>query len=499
MEFLVTPWAHQLQALDRTKGKDYFGLFFEVGTGKTATAISILRQKMSEEKRLLRTLIVCPPIVINNWVKEFRMHSKLKNSDIMPLIGPGWGRRNALLNSVEYPKVYIINYEGLLMPGVFEVLQQMKIDCMILDESHRIRNPKTKKFKAVVTLSKNIKYRFLLTGTPILNSALDIFAQIRILDQGLSFGSNYYVFRNQYFTDVNTLKKGKSANIYNFSDWRIKEGAYEQISAVISPHVMYVKKEECLDLPPLIRKTLEIDLSPLQRHHYEQMKKDFITYMAGGACVANMAMIKAMRLMQIVSGFMPVEIEDGTSSIVRFEPCPRAAALYDLLESLITSHKVIVWACYKENYRTIRGVLEKLGTRWCEIHGDISPSDKDLSVERFNTDDSYRVLIGNPQAAGIGINLTAASYSVYFSRNFSLEQDLQSEARNYRGGSEIHQKITRIDLVARNTIDELIRKKLEEKVQIGDKILGDLANILDQGLKDPVYEESLKEEPVDRT
>jgi SNF2 family DNA or RNA helicase len=81
------------------------------------------------------------------------------------------------------------------------------------------------------------------------------------------------------------------------------------------------------------------------------------------------------------------------------------------------------------------------------------------------------VLIGHPGSGGIGVNLTASSVSIFYSRGFSLEHDIQAEARNYRGGSERHDKITRIDLVAPGTIDEEVVRKLHAKQTISDVIL----------------------------
>ena len=92
-------------------------------------------------------------------------------------------------------------------------------------------------------------------------------------------------------------------------------------------------------------------------------------------------------------------------------------------------------------------------------------------MDEFRNDPEIRVIICNQAAAGVGINLIEASYSIYYSKNFSLEHDLQSGARNYRGGSEVHEKVTRIDLIAENTIDELVNEALSNKQNISDRIL----------------------------
>ena len=134
-------------------------------------------------------------------------------------------------------------------------------------------------------------------------------------------------------------------------------------------------------------------------------------------------------------------------------------------------HKIIIWAVFKDNYSAIRKVLEKDGINYVEIHGGITGKKKFEAVDAFNTDDSVRVIIGHPGSGGIGINLVAASHAIFYSRGFSLEHDLQAEARNYRGGSEQHDQITRIDLIAKDTIDERILEALEEKKKTAETVL----------------------------
>ncbi len=86
-------------------------------------------------------------------------------------------------------------------------------------------------------------------------------------------------------------------------------------------------------------------------------------------------------------------------------------------------------------------------------------------------DKNVRVIVANQQAGGVGVNLTAASYAIYYSRSFSLEADIQSEARNHRGGSEIHKSITRIDLVCPDTIDGICLEALYRKENLASNIL----------------------------
>jgi len=338
---------------------------------------------------------------------------------------------------------------------------------VLVHNCQRIKDYRSKRTKAAVKLSTTALHRYILTGTPILNSPVDIFTQFQALDCGETFGNNFYAFRNRYLYDANAHMPRDR----HFPNWKIRPGALEEINELIYKKAMRVTKEECLDLPPLVKETVYVELSAEQRRAYEEMKKDFITYIKDKACVATIALTKALKLMQITTGF--VAIDEVTK--VDLDNSPRISALKELLEALTPDHKVIVWAVFKHNYEAIRKVCSSLRIQYVEVHGEISSAKKFEAVDTFNNDPSCRVFIGHPGSGGIGISLISSDYSVYFSRNFSLENDIQSESRNHRGGSEKHKKITRIDIVAKDTIDEAITKALASKLDISDKVLRDLS------------------------
>lgn len=471
MQYLIQPWAHQLTAIHRASNLNEFALFFEMGAGKTSTAINCLRYKYMKHDRVLRTLVLCPPIVIENWRREFKIHSKV-GQHVVCLTGTGKQRLKLLTENMCKHTIFVTNYETLLMAPVMSELLKYAPECLVVDESHKCKDEKAKRTKAVIKLADKATYRYILSGTPILNSPMDIFAQYRILDKGETFGANFVAFRAKYFYDKNIhMPRDK-----HFPDWVVRPGAYEEISSLLTRKSMRITKKECLDLPPLVKDQVFVDLSSDQARLYKQMKADFITYLNGKACVADLAITKALRLMQIVSGFAVVESEDEKRSEVVIKDNPRLAALRELLAEITVHSKCIVWAVFKENYAAIRKVCADLAIAYVEINGEVSQTKKMEAVDTFNEDPNCRVLIGHPGSGGIGINLIAASYAIFFSRTFSLEQDLQAEARNYRGGSEIHAKVTRIDLVAKDTIDEAVLKRLASKMEISDKVLRDIAH-----------------------
>lgn len=468
-----TPWQHQLAAMQKAEGRSSFGLFFQPGTGKTYASLLLARRKMYQAKSWLKTLVLAPPVVLKNWKDEWLAHSAFKPQHVAVLTGSAKNRLAAF--ECKDTRVIITNYEALLMEPVFQAILAWKPEILIADESHRCKNPSSKRTKRTIQIAKQTPYRYILTGTPVLNSPMDLWAQYFILDRGETFGANFFTFRRQYFYDKNA---GMPAGCH-FPDWRLRKGAEVEIAHKICNSSMHVDKADCLDLPPLLKKRIDIDLSPAQHRAYVQMSADLVAYIDDKACVARIALTKALRLLQCVSGFMTMEGVDGDeSSLHHFENCPREAALRELLGDITPASKVIVWATFHDNYRAIRGVCEALDLPYVELHGAVATADKHAAVDRFNTDPAVRVLIGHPGSGGIGVNLVAADTMIFYSRGFSLEHDIQAEARNYRGGSDRHAKVTRYDLVAPGTIDELVLERLAQKVDIGEAVIKDLRGML---------------------
>ncbi len=500
MDYLIKPWEHQLKGIELSRRVPDVALFFEMGTGKTGTAINIVREHFARNKRVLRTLILGPVITVKNWQKEFRMHSKIRDNDVTPLVGKGTKRVKTFLEAATDPqaqtltrgKIVLTNYEAMEMDELHQLLCSWQPEILILDESHRLKNSQSKRAKRVIELlgeepiiggkgyTRKVQHCYILTGTPILNSAMDIFNQYRILDSGKTFGLNFYEFRGMYFEDLN---RGMPSNVH-FPKWIPRQETYSLLNEKIYRKALRVLKKDALDLPPLVRQRIDVELSPEQRRLYDEMKRDYLTWVKTHensqeprAVVAQMALTKALRLQQIVSGF--VKTEDGQE--VGIKDNPRLDVLDELLEDITPSHKVIVWAVFHHNYRQIAELCKKRKIDYVELHGGISNSEKDKAVARFQTDPKCRVIIANQKAGGIGINLVEArdivengraSYSIFYSKGFSLADDLQAESRNHRGGSEVYESLTRIDLVAPETIDELVLEALAAKQEIAEQVLG---------------------------
>lgn len=468
-----TLMAHQKTALWQSQFKPDLFLAWDPGTGKSCATIQMIRARAAEMGRLPKVLVLGPQVVLKNWAEEFAKFSKIDPKQVKVLEGPIKKRTAFVKVHSQYAMVLITNYDALADEGFTRALVEFKPDIFVGDEIHYCKNYQAKRAKNAQRIAVCAKHRYLLTGTPVLNSGMDLWMQYNILDGHLggraTFPPNFFIFRNRYFVDENAAWARKQGH---FPKWVPRQSTYKELSDKIAEKTLRVVKEDCLDLPPLVVKTQEVGLSGDQKTAYDEMKRDFITWVTAElnsgvpqAVVARLAITKALRLQQIVSGF--VKTDDGET--LRFKKVPRLDVLKGELELLAKWHKVIVWANFRENYRMIAEVCEELGLPYVEVHGDIH--DKASQVKEFEENPEVRVLIGNQGAGGIGINLVAASYSIYYSRGFKLGDDIQSEARNYRQGSQRHEKITRINLVCPGTIDETISRALEKKQELGNEIL----------------------------
>lgn len=462
-----TLWKHQEMGVSLAEHKKEFAFLFDVGTGKTLTAISTCRKWYAQSNCILPTLVLSPKVTLNNWKDEWHTFSKVTDERVLVLKGATSKRIKDLRAAIaKYGRSLIVvtNYEGLRSSDFFKFLKdEFSPSVLICDESHRCKTFNSKTTKMVTMIADKTEYKILLTGTLITNTESDIFSQWRILDGGKSFGRNYYHFRNTFFFDANS---GMPKDKY-FPDFRIRKGAYDKMEKHLQEKSLKALKEECIDLPELVKKVIKIDMTKPQRKIYNDMKSELVAELETGSFAsADIALTKLLRLTQISSGF----IKDENGLIHRIKN-NKEDALKDLLFDLCKegNQKVIVWAVATENYNQIREVCTSLKLRVKEGHGGI----KDVAneVAEFDKGD-YDVLIGHPASIGIGVNIKSASTAIYFSKDFSLEKRLQSEARNFRGGSiDLHSKITHIDLVTADSVEEDILLALENKLTTANKIL----------------------------
>ena len=142
-----------------------------------------------------------------------------------------------------------------------------------------------------------------------------------------------------------------------FPKWEPRADSYQTLQDKIKTKALRVLKKDCLDLPPLVRQVVHVPMSPSQAKMYREMYNDYITFINDHrdephAVVANLAVVKATKLQQIVSGF----VKDESGVCHRIDDTPRLSVLAELLADIAPHSKVIVWSHYKENQRMVAKV-----------------------------------------------------------------------------------------------------------------------------------------------
>lgn len=479
-------WAKQLEAFNRAAPLTTrcFGLLFGPGAGKTGTAINILRFKYAIEGRVLKTLIFTLPTVIDGWEEEWQINSNIKSDQVVKLKGSGKERLKLFLAKKDTSKVFITNYESLLMEDLYEAFLEWVPEAVIGDESHTFKSVSAKRSKALDKLTNPYQGKiplprplvYILTGSPIDNSPMDIFMQFLVLDGGETFGKNFWMFRARFFRDRNA---SMPKHMY-FPKWELMTEAKDgidgkgELNRLINKKAMIVDTEDVVELPEENIISVKVGMTKEQERLYKEMKDDLVTYYKSQACVGSLAITKGLRLMQITSGYVSTTHEDIDGPVEHALPnTPKMQALKDLLVTLTENDKVLVWAVWKHNYKEIRELCESLKLKYVEVHGMIPEKQKALNLENFAKDPSIKVFIGHPKSGGVGTDkLKGARYAIRFSRNFSYMEYKQSMARNRRGGSiELFKKITYYDLVVQGTVDEQAVEKLQLKQDVSADIL----------------------------
>lgn len=345
------------------------------------------------------------------------------------------------------------------------------------DESHYLKNMQSGRTSACLELSKKATRRVLTTGTlSPAGDPRDLYPQLRFLAPYL-MPQDYAEFCKQHVI----FSKYNQHLAVGFKNLDIVNKKVSDMSSIR-------KLNDCVSLPPRQFFTLKFSLTKEQRNAYNTMvnewivlmqgiKKDTMTEEAAPLFFLKNAAIRVNKLLQVCSGFIYVprdisvcetcpenaicaanfilpgnckhtELFSKDYETYRFTSNPKLALLEDKLTEILPK-KVIIWGQFTEELDNIESMLKK--NKWKYVRVDGSNTHKiDTLIRRFQTDSDCSIYLGQISTA-ISINLTAAKYTIYYSRSWSLDHRIQSLGRNYRIGQT--QKTIVYDLLADNTLE----------------------------------------------
>ena len=438
-----------------------FGLLFEMGCGKTLTAIAIAGAgyQMGKVERLL---IVAPTSVVAVWPKELQEYAKFKYT-CKTLLGEKKQRLKQIDDLIKFPfkalKVAVINYESTWRPEILEKLKEFDADMVIADESQRIKTYDAAQSKAMHELGDQARYKLILSGTPVQTAAIDIWSQYRFLDKSV-FGDNFFKFRGRYAIMGGYGNK----KIVGYKDL---EGLIKKEHSI----AFRVTKDEALDLPEQTFETRKIQFNQKEKNLYERIKKDSYAELDGGGHItATTVLTRLLRLQQLAGGFL-VQADAQKPQLVSRA---KLDALADIIEDYVigSGKKLVIFARFIAEVKAIMELAGKVlpkELKQVAIYGDIKKEDRGGIVKQFQEDPNTVLFIGQIDTAGTGITLTAADTCVYYSKNFNYATYSQSLSRIHRIGQR--NCCTYIDLEIEGTIDELISKALSRKEDMAKTVV----------------------------
>lgn len=441
-------WLHQRRAFHFAKDLDASGLFLDMGGGKTLVAIALMDHWDAQ-----LVLVLCPKSVLGVWAKEFAKHSKRNwlvwsMSEHKGSVVEKNGRLTqwlAMTGGLKRPRAAIINYDSAWRGRLAYTLQSSRWDVEVLDESHRIKAPGGVTSKFAKSMRKSTKRVLLLTGTPQPHGPGDVYAQYRAADTGV-FGTSFSRFRSKYFETKKINDKVEV--IVDFKDDFARTEFTRQmgsIGIVIPRADMLVGPSSSIDpsrvwtLEPVER---QVFLSPKTFKVYQELKKELVTEIDEGIVTADNALVKLMRLRQIVSGH--VKTTDGLVATIGSE---KRSALADIFEDIPVDEPVIVIGVFHHDLDAIRHVTEEAGRPYVELSGRRRDG---LSAESTFAGEHNEVLGCQLQSGGVGIDLTRSCYVVNYSLDFNLGNVTQIAARYDRPGQ--WRPVTVVNLVAVNPV-----------------------------------------------
>ncbi len=468
-KFKYKPYEHQLEALKRSWNKPEFAYFMDMGTGKSKVLIDNMCV-LYDRGQITAALIIAPKGVYRNWEKgELPTHIPDHVMYDTVLWNPSQTKtqlekQKTLFFPDDNLKIFVMNVEAFSTKKGCDIAERFinAHKClMAVDESTTIKSKDAKRTKNIVKIGKNATFKRILTGSPVTKSPMDLYTQCEFLDSWLLGHSSYFSFQYEY-----AVVQRRTMGAHSFNQV-VGYRNLDKLNGVLENFSFRVKKEDCLDLPDKVYIKRSVELTTEQKSVYSSLKTFALAMLEEGSVTTDTILTQLLRLQQVCSGH--VRMDDGEMKIFDSAKLPELMSVLEEVDG-----KVIIWANFTHDIKNIEQSIAKVYGEQsvATYYGETESDERQEIVERFqDPNDPLTYFVGQPRTGGYGLTLTEAKTVVYYSNNFDLEIRLQSEDRAHRIGQT--SKVTYIDIVAEDTVDERILKALRNKINIASQVLAE--------------------------
>ena len=416
----------------------------EMGLGKSLQALACVEQAGHE-----RVLIVCPSIVKHNWANEIEkwIGTYHRHEFASTEIISGWS------GEIPPSRFTIVNYDILSKRA--QHLGAINFDCIIFDEVHRIKNPKTAVTKAALRLAQGKAGIIALSGTPITNRPIEFFPVLNMMLPG-SF-ANYFTFAKRYcnarLTQFGYDYSG-SSNIDSSNDPTITP-----LNHILRDFMLRRSMDDpriAGEMPDLVETIVNFDLpdEALRQYHveYNAWMSDWVDQQTTFGTTDMGFALNMMTQLRHVAGRLKVE----------------AAVKWATEYHERTGKPLVIFAHHKDVISHLFNKLhEQGGVRI--IDGETHESNREKFIAQFQ-DGKVRYLICSTMAMKEGINLDYANTTLFVEREWVPAWEQQAAARVRRMTQE-ESTCHKVVLSANNTIDAMFDQVVAEKADLVERVL----------------------------
>lgn len=502
--FKENPWAdYQVRGFNAIVEKDFLILGDEMGLGKTFQVVTAIEAK-KKLGQLNRCLILAKASLLFTWRDEI---DKFTNCKSVVYAGTPKQRQKIAkeLHEDDTWTFLIMSYETYrLSTGTITVLDNYKpIECLVLDEAQKIKNPMSKIGQRIHYLT--FKYKYVITATPLPNTPLESYNYLKLGNKLPPESQKYNPWKKN--NQVHSYSDQWWAFLYRYAVYggyndRTIIG-YQNINelreAIQNNMLRRTKKEKLKDLPDVVFKTINLEMLPKQRRMYDAIRKEILEELKETDVSRVPSMLaKILRMQQVTGSLQLLGVEESKDSSVKLE------ALDEIIEEIVedASEKVIIFTKFKS-------LLDIIAKRYSEydlaiVHGeiptsalpekealercmkmdgwnlkskseqksilqDLTTSPRQKEVYKFQRNADCRIFLGSTEACKEGLTLTAASHVIFVDYPWNWASYSQAFSRAHRIGQK--NAVTVWNLICTGTVDEKIFNTIINKKSMGEIML----------------------------
>ncbi len=399
----------------------------------------------------IKTAVIAPKSLLYNWQSEANKFFP----DLKVLLYTGFNRK---LYLSQFKDVDLIVMSYGTMRNDIELLEKMRINLVVLDESQAIKNPSSQTSRALLRLKSN--FRVALTGTPIENTLLDIWSQMNFLNPGL-LGTFSYFEKNF----IKPIEKG--ANPHKTDNLR----------KLIDPFVLRrTKKQVVQELPPKIEKVHFCEMSSDQAELYENVKNQYRNEILQHV---NDVGISKSRL-KIFNGLMHLRQIALNPSLKEDEFIGSSGKDDEIMRmldrALSNGHKILLFSQFVGYLKIFEQSLQEKNIDYCYLDGSMDEKERQAQIVQFQNQSEKKVFLLSLRAGNSGLNLTAADYVFLADPWWNPFTMRQAEDRAHRIGQD--KPVFSYKFITKNTIEEKILALQAKKAALAESVIPDEDSIL---------------------